>query len=87
LVNVSSQENGPIEFHCYECDYHGDGSPCKDELIEFTRNVLGIDLQPYQEEFLRKSRGELRIRILRGNQEEAMAAFEELMRRKMEEED
>lgn len=26
LVNVG-KEGGPPEFHCYECNYHGDGSP------------------------------------------------------------
>ena len=57
----------------------------EDDVVEFARSVLGIELLPHQEEFLRQSRGELRFTILRGTQQEAMAAFEELMRRNMEE--
>ena len=56
----------------------------EDYVIEFTRDVLGIELLPHQEEFLRQSSGELRFKIMRGTQQEAMAAFEELMRRSME---
>ena len=57
----------------------------KEDIFEFTRDVLGIELLPHQEEFLRQSSGKLRFKILRGTQQEAMAAFEELMRRNMEE--
>lgn len=57
----------------------------RSDIVEFARDVLGIELLPHQEEMLRGSRGELRIRILRGSSREAMAAFGELMRRNMEE--
>ena len=55
------------------------------DVFEFARDVLGLKLSAEQEEFLRKSSGELRLRIMRGSQKEAMAAYEELMRRNMEE--
>ena len=54
-----------------------------DDIITFARDILEIDLTQDQEEILRKSRGKLRLNIMRGSPEEAMAAFEELMRRSM----
>lgn len=60
-------------------------TPDPDDVIEFAKNVLGIKLLPHQEEYLRGTKGELRLRIMRGTQQEAMAAFEELMKMHMAE--
>ena len=42
LVNVSTDDDGPLEFHCYECNYHGDGS-LEETEPKCPEGVTGVD--------------------------------------------